>query len=343
MAPPGSLPGWTGCWIASDAALPTRSGKFPRPPRHALMHPALSIVAFTTASGLGYGLAAVLGLGLLEPASAATGAAHVLALVLIVGGLSSSALHLRNPQRAWRAFSQWRSSWLSREGVLALASLVPIAVSAAAALWAGRHLPLVGLAATALALATVYSTGMIYASLKSVDAWHTQLTPACYLLFSAAGGFGLASFFSAAGAGGSALVPGLAAVFLAAAWIAKLAWRHRMNTSRCRSTPETATGLGFIGKVRLFERPHVNDNYLTREMGFAVARKHAAKLARISLVIGGIAPMLLFLVLAAAGGTCFFAAGAALIAVISHAAGMLIERWLFFAEARHAVMNYYDG
>jgi len=307
------------------------------------MHPALSIVAFTTASGLGYGLAAVLGLGFLDPASAATGAAHLAAVALIVAGLLSSALHLRNPRRAWRAFSQWRSSWLSREGVLAMLGLVPIAGSAAASLLAGRYFPLLGLAATVLAMATVYSTAMIYASLKAVDAWHTRLTPACYLLFSAAGGFCLASLFSAAGGAGSSLVFALAVFFLAAAWTVKLAWRNRMNTSRCRSTPETATGLGFIGKVRLFERPHINDNYLTREMGFSVARRHAAKLARISLVLGGIVPMLVFLVLAATGGSGSLAAGAAFGAVVLHAAGMLVERWLFFAEARHAVMNYYTG
>src|SRR5690606_12681279 len=93
-------------------------------------HPALSIIAFTTASGLGYGLAAVLGLGLLDPAAFSTKIAHVLALALVAGGLLASTLHLRNPQRAWRALSQWRSSWLSREGVMAVATFVPLCVSA---------------------------------------------------------------------------------------------------------------------------------------------------------------------------------------------------------------------
>ena len=87
------------------------------------MHPAASIIVFTTLSGLGYGLAAVLGLGLLDPAALATRLAYLLALALISGGLMSSTLHLGNPQRAWRALSQWRSSWLSREGVLAIATL----------------------------------------------------------------------------------------------------------------------------------------------------------------------------------------------------------------------------
>src|SRR5690606_18472228 len=67
------------------------------------MHPALSIIAFTTLSGLGYGLAVMLGLGLFDPAAMATRAAHVTALVLIGAGLCSSTLHLGSPQRAWRA------------------------------------------------------------------------------------------------------------------------------------------------------------------------------------------------------------------------------------------------
>jgi DMSO reductase anchor subunit len=136
----------------------------------------------------------------------------------------------------------------------------------------------------------------------------------------------------------------LAVLFLVAAWTAKLFWRNRMNTLRPKSTPETATGLGFIGKVRLFERPHVNDNYLTSEMGFRVARKHSVKLAAISLAFGGVVPALLFAALLLTGAqTGFIASAVALLAVASHVAGVLVERWLFFAEARHAVMNYYGG
>ena len=100
-----------------------------------LVHPAFSIIVFTTLSGLGYGLAAVLGLGVLDPAAIATKAAYVVALALIGTGLLSSTLHLGNPQRAWRALSQWRSSWLSREGVMAIITFVPLLWSA----WAHRH------------------------------------------------------------------------------------------------------------------------------------------------------------------------------------------------------------
>ena len=308
------------------------------------MHPALSIIAFTTLSGLGYGLAVMLGLGLLDPTAIATKVAWVVALAAIGGGLLSSTLHLGNPQRAWRALSQWRSSWLSREGVMAIVTFVPLLLTAWACVIEGRQAAAPGLVGAVLSLCTVFCTAMIYASLKSVDAWHSRLTPACYLLFSLAGGAVAASFFAFCG-GGNARWPSLIAVVaLVTAWCVKRAWRQRMLTQPSLSTPESATGLSAIGHVRLFERPHVTENYLTREMGFRVARKHAAKLWVIAVLLGGVVPFVLLGLLLAAGAQA--GPGAALVAglaLASHVVGVLAERWLFFAEARHAVMNYYGG
>ncbi len=308
------------------------------------MHPAPSIIVFTTLSGLGYGLAAVLGLGLLDPAVSATKFAHIAALALISGGLMSSTLHLGNPQRAWRALSQWRSSWLSREGVMAILTFVPLLVSAWASVFENRYLPTVGIVGTVLCMVTVYCTAMIYASLRSVQAWHTKLTPLCYRLFSIAGGFTAASVFGFCGGGNGFALCLLSAVFLFAAWVAKVFWRRNMLEAAPLSTPESATGLGGIGRVRLLERPHGTENYLTSEMGFKVARKHAAKLWKLAFIAGGAVPAVLMLSLMPIGDSLGpVAALLAGLALLSHMLGMLAERWLFFAEARHAVMNYYDG
>lgn len=306
------------------------------------MHPALSVIVFTTVSGLGYGLAAVLGLGLLDAGAWPTRIAHVLALAMISTGLLSSTLHLGNPQRAWRAFSQWRSSWLSREGVLAVATFLPLTVSAWMSVIEGRYIPAWGVLGTAGSIATVFCTAMIYTSLRSVQAWHTPLTVAGYLSFAAAGGLTLATV--AAYAAGSDIAPMLAlaaVVALAAAWAFKGAWWRRQRRMSPVSTPESATGLGSIGRVRLHERPHATENYLTREMGFRVARKHADKLERLALACGGVVPVLLLALATVAGGGPALAL--ALLAVLFHAIGILAERWLFFATARHAVMNYYGG
>ena len=90
------------------------------------MHPAYSVILFTTASGAGYGLLVWLclcGLFGLVPTERWLGIAGFgLAFALITAGLLSSTAHLGRPERAWRAFSQWRTSWLSREGVMAVAT-----------------------------------------------------------------------------------------------------------------------------------------------------------------------------------------------------------------------------
>ncbi|MEO5322604.1 dimethyl sulfoxide reductase anchor subunit [Mesorhizobium sp. CC13] len=306
------------------------------------MHPAPSIIIFTTLSGMGYGLAAILGLGLLDPGAVATKVAHVLALAMIAGGLLSSTLHLGNPQRAWRALSQWRSSWLSREGVMAIATFAPLTVSAWLSVIEGRYLPPVGFLGAAMCLATVYCTAMIYASLRAVQAWNTQLTPLCYLLFAVAGGLVISALVGYASGGDGILVPLLAIAASIAAWGAKRTWWTRLRTMAPLSTPESATGLGSIGRVRLFERPHVNDNYLTREMGFKVVRKHAVKLSNLAMIAGGAVPTVL-LAIAAFSGAGAVATVASALAVASYALGIVVERWLFFAEARHAVTNFYGG
>ena len=82
-------------------------------------------------------------------------------------------------------------------------TFVPLAlVGLGAALSSGRYIALAGLLGTVLATVTVYCTAMIYASLKSVDAWHTPLTPVCYLLFAGVGRACLLASFLRRRAGG---------------------------------------------------------------------------------------------------------------------------------------------
>lgn len=302
------------------------------------MHPAASIIFFSTLSGLGYGLAAWLGLGVMEPGLYSTLAAYALALALIGAGLLSSTLHLGNPQRAWRAFSQWRSSWLSREGVLAVLGFPVIAAHGWLTFSSGETWPLLGSVVAVLCAATVYCTAMIYASLRSVQAWNTKLTPACYLAFAAAGG-GLLVNLVVMWSRQPGLPPVVYIVLLLLAWGLKIVWWRRMDGEALLSTTASATGLGGIGRVKLFEPPHMTSNYLTREMGFQVARKHARKLRMIALMLGCVLPILLLLI--ALGLLGAVATALALLAVAAFYAGILTERWLFFAEARHAVTSYY--
>jgi DMSO reductase anchor subunit len=197
------------------------------------------------------------------------------------------------------------------------------------------------LAAVVCAL-TVFATSMIYASLRSVPRWHTPWTPALYLVFALSGGAMLLAFVAAAtgiAATGFIAVAVLAVLLF---WAVQLAWWRRGDRMVMASTPETATGLGHLGVVRLLDPPHYGDNYLTREMGFRVARKHARKLRKVAAVLGLALP-LLAAALAWAVASPGPAAVLLALAAGAHLAGTLVARWLFFAEARHTVMTYYGG
>jgi len=316
------------------------------------VNPALSVVFFTTAAGAGYGMLALLGVlapvGAL-PATRGFGVtALAAALVLISAGLLSSMLHLGRPERAWRAVSQWRSSWLSREGVAALASYPPALLFGLAWLTEGHPgapAAVAGVLSAAMAAVTVYCTGMIYASLRPIRQWHNSYVLPLYLLLSLfSGALCLAAVAAFWSTGAMRLLGGLAVPLGAASLVVKLLyWRFidtkSEDTGRGASTPETATGLGHIGPVRSLEWPHSEENYLLREMGYRIARKHAARLRRVALAAAFALPLVLILVGLAASPRV--AGPAATLAALCALAGLYVERWLFFAEATHSVTLYY--
>ena len=310
------------------------------------MHPAFSIVFFTTASGAGFALLMLVGIGVplgLVPTNAGFGVLSLaLAAVLASGGLVSSVFHLGRPERAWRAFSQWRSSWLSREGVLAVMTFVPAAIFALG--WmifgvTGGFVGLCGIFAAGLAIGTIYCTGMIYASLKPIRQWHNGWVVPNYLMLGLMGGLLLLDLivrFWVAQPSGTAI---LTLIVVAGAWGLKERYWRFVDTNPASSTTASATGLGSRGPVRPLEAPHTEENYLLKEMGFRIARKHARRLRMIARLTGFLVPALATLVAipgaGAVGGT------AAAVAVVSAALGLVVERWLFFAEARHTVTLYY--
>ncbi|MFW8594193.1 dimethyl sulfoxide reductase anchor subunit family protein [Cribrihabitans neustonicus] len=292
------------------------------------MLPAPSVILFTTLSGLGFGLLFFLGLGLPAATGGVAFVFYAIAYALAGGGLLASTFHLGRPERAWRAFTQWRTSWLSREGVCAVAALLVMGLYALGAVFFGTHWTLIGWAGAALSLATVFTTAMIYTQLKAVPRWNMSLTPALFLSLSLAGGALLA--------GREALAPWL----LALAGGLQLAYWLRGDTALSRSgtTIGTATGLGERGAVRAFEPPHTGSNYLLREFVHVVGRRHAQKLRVIAFTLGFALPIVLMLTPWSGLLVKHLMAGAA---VLSHMAGVAASRWLFFAEAEHVVGLYY--
>ncbi len=300
------------------------------------MHPAPSIVLFTVLSGLGLGQMAWLGLGFGPDEGLFRWLASALALALAgAGGLFSTG-HLGRRENAWRAFSQWRSSWLSREACLMVVAMAAFGLYAAIWCLGGVRLWGLGLAASALSVATIYSTAMIYAQLKTVPRWSVTPTPALFLVTGLTGGLlatgAVAGLVGAAVSGWWAALALVIGAGVAVWWQTSAAGAVRASQG---SSAETATGLGFMGRVRSFEAPHTGSNYLLREMAYQVGRRRAFELRRLGAVLGYLAPLVLALLGLILGGWLLVPALAA------HVAGMLALRWLFFAEAEHVQALYY--
>lgn len=309
------------------------------------MHPAYSVILFTTSSGAGYGLLFWLGLahafGLVPNEGWLLLTGLALALLLITVGLLASTLHLGHPERAIGAFSQWRSSWLSREGIVAVATYGPAGFLALIWLF-GIDTDLTAFLALLTAIgaaATVYCTGMIYASLRTIRQWCKPTVPYIYLALAAGTGsllYGLIfGMFSQ-----SAVWPALfALISLAIGAVLKWHYWQSIDGDPGQYTAEMATGLGSIGRVKPLDPPHTRPNFVMREMGYRVARKHTAKLRQGVLFALFVAPAILVLfAMLTSWSTLMFT-----IAVLTAAIGVVMERWLFFAEAEHVSMLYYGA
>ncbi|MBV0910933.1 dimethyl sulfoxide reductase anchor subunit family protein [Anianabacter salinae] len=285
------------------------------------MHPARSLILFTVLSGQGFGLLVFLGLGTPEVEGWRAFAAYALAFALAGGGLMSSAFHLGHPERALKAFREWRTSWLSREAWLSVAALSVNGLYGLCLMLGLRIAPLGWLGAL-LAIATVVATSMIYASLRTVPRWHRPEVPVLFVALALSGG---------------ALIAGQRwlglSLLLIGAGLQLFAWmRGDRALAESGTSIHSATGLGMMGTVRSLEAPHTGENYLTREMVHVVGRKHAAKLRAIGAALAFAGPA--FFLLWPGGATVFLAAP-------FHLLGTCVLRWLFFAQAEHVVGLYY--
>lgn len=287
------------------------------------MHPAPSVIFFTVFSGIGFGLLTFLGLGYPEVTGWTAFAFFAIAYIFAVGGLLASTFHLGHPERALKAFTQWRSSWLSREGWCAVIALLIMALYGAGLVFFGTAWGLLGVIGALFSLLTIFTTSMIYTQLKTIPRWNSAVTPAMFLSYGLAGG--------ALMAGQVTWAIGLMAI---AAVIQVVLWAQGDKALAGSGTSlATATGLGTIGSVRAFEPPHTGTNYLLKEFAYVIGRKHSQKLRVIAIILMAVFPILLL--------SLSFSHILAGLAVASHIAGALASRWLFFAEAEHVVGLYY--
>lgn len=308
------------------------------------MHPAFSVIFFTVASGAGFGLISLLfiadsfklGGGFSREQLAIGG---VIAMGLIVFGLLSSTFHLANPKNAWRAMTRFRTSWLSREGVFAIA-FMPLALVYLASVLLDAPLWLregFGFLTAALAWITVFSTGMIYACLKTIRQWNTPLVPANYLALGYASG-SLLLLLGAVHAGlDTTPYIAMSALIISIAAVLKAIYYFWIRSPGLTPTINTATGLT-RARIKLLDTGHTHGTFLTQEFGFQLARQKASLLKVVVFVVGfGLPGLMLVWIFDQQGGLA-----AAAVAAAAGILGAAVERWLFFAEARH-VVNLYHG
>ncbi|MDE9450213.1 dimethyl sulfoxide reductase anchor subunit [Aliiroseovarius sp. Z3] len=287
------------------------------------MHPAPSVIIFTTLSGLGFGLFFWLGLGVPDVSGRTAFAFFFIAYALSCAGLLASTFHLGNKKNAIYALSQWRTSWLSREGIAAILTLFLFALVAVPRIFLGAEMAVSGAIGSVLALITVFTTSMIYTQLKTIPRWNQPLTPVLFLLHALGGGALLA---------GEAKIAGWLLLALTLALFA--AWQIGDKRAQARGTTGDATGLAHLGKVRMLESGHTARNYVVDEMVYRVGRKHAEKLRWITLALAGALPAAILLLTSPGHMTAF-------LALALHLVGAVVGRWLFFAEAEHVVGLYH--
>lgn len=324
------------------------------------MHPAYSVIFLTTLIGVGQGFflalytGQVYSLANLLPAQDSQGfyaSGSFLALLFLAGGLFASFFHLGHPERAWRAASQWRTSWLSREVIvlpgfmflLLLYGLFHYSRWTAPLFTVAGTLPLdpsliIGLLASITAFALFICTAMIYASLKFLAEWHSALTVINYTLLGLASGFMLAAAFSAYSGIDLLVFYGTwAVIFTLMALLSRVASLMRNRRLRQGISLKSAIG-AHHSSMRQQTQGFTGGSFNTREFfhGKSAARVRQIRYAFLLMVF----PLPVLLI-----GAAYLTQSSTLplIAFLVQYLGLIAERWYFFADARHPQNLYYQA
>ena len=308
------------------------------------MNPAFSVVVFTTAAGAGQGLVVALALAALAGVPLAAESLRgglAIAIVLLVVGLAASFLHLGRPARAWRAWLMWRTSWLSREVIV-----LPAFIALVAAWWLVAHAPVGAAASTLLPLAALavaallwVCTAMIYACLRFIEEWAQPLTVVNFVLTGLASGLVLACALAALAREGGALAAALP-VALAATLVAgacRVAALGRNAAIRHRSTLETATGIRAARLVQTSMGMSAG-SFNTREFFHRASAPTLRAVKRAAVLLAFVAPALVLALVWAHALPVIACTAACLVQV----PGLVADRWLFLAQAKHPQNLYYQ-
>lgn len=323
------------------------------------MHPAFSVIFLTTLIGVGQGLFLALFtaqtyalFGLLPDQDGPHFYAYgsLMALMFMGGGLIASFFHLGRPERAWRAATQWRSSWLSREvivlpafmgtlllyGVAHLLNWKPVLVMLPSGLAIDATVVL-GSLGWLLAFTLFVCTGMIYACLRFLREWHTPLTVINYILLGGASGFTLAAAFAVFAAPDLVrFFAGWSVIITLLGMACRVASLLRNARLKPKSSLQTALGVKHPN-IRQTAQGFMGGSFNTREF-FHHARRPVVRAVKwFFLAATFVVPLLLL-----AAGMSGASAPVLISAFVVQYFGLLAERWFFFAQANHPQNLYYQ-
>ena len=308
------------------------------------MHPSKSIIFFTVFSGTGYGILLCLScLAILTDINFDNNFKLFLMItsfVFISSGLLSSTLHLGHPERAWRSFSQWKSSWLSREGLAAIITFLPLIIFYL--LWYLDNFFYVYFlhSTSILCLITIYCTGQMYATLKTIPAWNNILVTPIYTINAICMGALTVYCFTRFYEFEISYLYHLTIASLTLCLFMKLIYWYIIS-KKTISTANSATGLGKDNNISLFESPHTGKNFLTTEMINKIKKEKGNFLRLCFGILTCILPIYMIIQEASLIIDSFILKLTFLFVLIFALIGMLIERYLFFIQAKHVVSLYY--
>jgi len=323
------------------------------------MHPAFSVIFLTTLIGAGQGLFLALITGQsyaavqLLPSQDSTdfyGHGAIIVILFLIGGLIASFFHLGRPERAWRAASQWRTSWLSREVIVLPILMFLVFVYGVMHYFEwdtvlfttkeGANLQLtlvVGALGSLATFALFLCTGMIYACLKFLQEWHSPLTVINYTLLGTASGFMLATAFANHSAPELLRFFGVwATIITLSAFVTRIASLIRNSRIKAKSTIQTALGVRH-NKIQQNAMGFMGGSVNTRDFFNHASTLLFKSMKWIFIVLTFIVPVIVIWYGMTKADTSILLAAFAIQYI-----GLIAERWFFFAQANHPQNLYYQ-
>lgn len=314
------------------------------------MHPTFSLILFTSMAGMAQG--AIVSLAVLNsgpdqlPSELLNIYVFPVILALLIGGLVASTFHLGHPERAWRAVMMWRTSWLSRE-VLILPAFIALTVLAYYFSWQARVPNWLWLVLSVAALLLWICTAMIYQCIRFIQEWAHPATMANFIVLGLSSGWFLLMTLlclwsiihpQQAPVTGSNIpgVAGFTAFLILLSLTLKLWIWKRNRRLKPKSNLQSATGIK-TGFVRQISMGMMGGSFNTREFFHQQSVFFVANIRKIAFFGAYLVPVLLLTIAVSSADLSWL-----VIAFVIHCAGLIAERWLFFAEANHPQNLYYQ-